>query len=117
MATNLHLLSSMFRRIMLQCPLRVVALLILFITGIADRALGSPAPSCTEREFLRLFPEAKKDGACYLFRLGECEIVAVTNTYGGGGYALCAWGKTKRCKRNGGEAQKRTSHTRTNPSL
>lgn len=84
MATNLHLLSSMFRRIMLQCPLRVVVLLILFTTGVADRALGSPAPSCTEREFLRLFPEAKKDGACYLFRLGECEIVAVTNTYGGG---------------------------------
>lgn len=69
---------------MLQHTLRIVILLVLFIASKAALAWGAPTSPYTEKELLRFFPEARKDGVCYLFRLGECEIIAATNTYGGG---------------------------------
>lgn len=69
---------------MLQLILKIIILSILLVTGVESRAWGAQVLPGEEKNFLRFFPEAKKDGACYLFRLDGCEIVAATNTYAGG---------------------------------
>ena len=67
---------------MLQRTFKMIVLPVLLATGVISQAGGESVPPYTEKEFLRYFPEAKKDGICYLFRLGGCDVVAVAGTYG-----------------------------------